>query len=255
MPAATSPPPLGAAWSNTAPQPAPVESRVSVAATATANVASFATCASAFDGVSMQGTGATSSARRVLLWLQSNAVQNGIYEAAPNGASVDVTGNFTSGAYVKSGLTAGRLYYWLRNTAGNTITNGTVTLSESGYIAPNPGGELTITGVGNNAQLNYLAEATLERAVPFNEPNELPSGLVVRVDGGTSSPPDWWVLASSPSIVGTSPITFEPVSVAGLSPSAFGFPPWDNTAPQAASPGLAAAFSNTAPQQMASNLL
>ena len=223
-----------AAFTNNAPASAAFASRVFCIARATANVASFTTCPSTFDGVSMQGTGATVGQRKVLLHLQTNNVQNGIYVAAQNGATISVTGNFTAGVYTKTGLTVGRLYYFLLNTAGNSVTNGTITLTESGYIAPNASGALTILGTGSNAQLNFLVEATLERAVEFNEPNEFPTDMLVRVESGTpaASYPDWWRLTGPVSTIGTSPVVFDEITIGGLDSSTFGMGAFTNTLPE-----------------------
>jgi hypothetical protein len=223
-----------AAFSNNPPASAANAARVSCIARATSNVASFSICPSTFDGVSMQGTGSTSNLRRVLLHQQTNNVQNGIYVAAPNGNTVSVTGNFTAGVYTKTGLTVGRLYYFLLNTAGNSISNGTITLTESGYIAPNGSGALTIYGTGGNAQLNFLVEASLERALEFNEPNEFPTDLLVRVEAGTpaASYPDWWRLTAPVPVIGTSPVIFEEITIGGLSADTFGMGAFSNTPPE-----------------------
>ena len=87
----------------------------------------------------MQGTAATIASRAVLVTAQSTPAQNGIYVTASGATSVNITASFGGGTKVVTLLTPGRLYYWLQFN-GYNVTNGTETLTESGYIAASPAG-------------------------------------------------------------------------------------------------------------------
>jgi len=196
------------------------------------------------DGVSLQGTAATVSSRAVLLTAQSTTAQNGIYVTSASGTSVNISASFGTGTKVVTGLTAGRLYYWSQSN-GYNATNGTETLTESGYIAASPSGTLTFQGPASTAQNDQLNESVLARLNLFDAPNEFPVELVVNVTGGTSAN-TWWQLTSTVTTVGSSPITFTQITVGsldiGTEDNVF-----DNTPPGAVTPGNAAAFDNTLP--------
>lgn len=228
MPADPITPSLAGAWSNTPPEELSRNSRASVACRATANIADLSVCASSIDGVSLQGSLATVNNRRVLLTEQSDNTQNGIYVAYNANLTIESLGIYDgAGVYVKSGLVVGRLYYFNR-ASGHSVTNGTVTLNESGFIAPNGSGQLTFNGpISGNAGLNGLFEAGLTRATGFDTANELPTNLLVRVEGGTDTPPDWYVLTSTVATVGVSPVVFAKVTVGAATPNFA--TPFDNT--------------------------
>lgn len=243
MPADPITPGLSAAFSNTAPTATGVPAIVSAVCRVQTNLASFGPIAGTIDGVSLQGAMTTRDSRLVLLTAQTTPSQNGLYVASNGGATVNVTGTFNgSGAFTASGLTSGRLYYFLQNTPGNTISNGTFTLSESGFIFA-VGTSLTINGTPGASQLNFLVEANLVRASLFDAPNEFPDDLLVRVDGGTGAPA-WWRLTAPVPTVGTSSVLFSQVTVGSLDvggeDDAF-----SNTAPAGITPANAAAFDNS----------
>ena len=233
-----------AAWSNASAVFIAQSGTVAALCRQATNLAAFTPLASSIDGVTLQGLATTAGNRLVLLANQTTPAQNGLYVASNNGATVSVTGTFDAGgAFVKTGLTVGRLYYWLRNTAGNTITNGTITLSESGFIAPNTLGNLTFNGTPSAAQLNFLVEASLDRSFEFNSPEELPADLMVRVDQGSGSKPEYWRLTAQPVTIGTSGIVFEQTSATIITPSRGAA--WDNTSASNITPARAAAWDNT----------
>lgn len=203
---------LADAFSNVAPSLIGVPQRVVVLCRRATNLSSFLTCPSSIDGQSLQGTLATRLNRLVFLGSQTDNTKNGIYETQGTGTTVDITGTYdgTTGLLVKSGLTVGRLYYFTLNTDGTSVTNGTVTLAESGFIAPSSGGSLTFSGTPGASSLNYLVEARLGLTTKFDEPNEYPRDLVVNVSSGTGAP-TWWRLTSTVTAIGTSPVTFEQI--------------------------------------------
>jgi hypothetical protein len=244
MPADPITPGLAAAWSNTGPTAYGVPSRFTAAVRAQSNQTIGGTLSATFDGVGLQGTLATVSNRAVLLTAQSGTTQNGIYVTGQGSVAVDITASFGAGTKVVTGLTAGRLYYWIQSN-GFSVTNGTDTLTSSGFIVASPGNSLTFTGPAAVFQTDNLYESGLVRLTLFDQPNEFPVELVVNVTGGTSAA-TWWQLVSVVTSVGSSPITFSQITVGSLD---IGFEdnPFDNTPPGSATPSNAAAFDNTLP--------
>jgi hypothetical protein len=251
MPADPITPGLAAAWSNTGPTAYGVPSRFTAAVRAQSSQTIGATLTGTFDGVSLQGTLATVSNRAVLLTAQSGTTQNGIYVTGAGSVFVDITASFGAGTKVVTGLTAGRLYYWIQSN-GFSVTNGTDTLTSSGFIVASPGNSLTFTGPAAVFQTDNLYEAGLVRLTLFDQPNEFPVELVVNVTGGTSAA-TWWQLVSVVTTVGSSPITFSQITVGsldiGTEDNAF-----DNTPPGVTTPSNAAAFDNTLPVPVMPNL-
>ena len=244
MPADPITPGLAAAWSNSTPTIYGVPSRFTAVVRAQSNLTLAAALSGTLDGVSLQGTAATIASRAVLVTAQSTPAQNGIYVTASGATSVNITASFGGGTKVVTLLTPGRLYYWLQFN-GYNVTNGTETLTESGYIAASPAGTLTFQGPASTAQSDQLNEAMLARLNLFDAPNEFPVELVVNVTGGTSAN-TWWQLTSTVTTVGSSQITFTQITVGsldiGTEDNVF-----DNTPPGAATPNNAAAFDNTTP--------
>jgi len=251
MPADPITPGLAAAWSNTSPTIYGVPSRFTAAVRAQSNQTIGATLTGTFDSVNLQGTLATVSSRAILLTAQSSTSQNGIYVTGTGSVFVDISASFGSGTKVVSGLTSGRLYYWTKSN-GFTVTNGTETLTESGFITGSPGNSLTFTGPAATFQTDSLYEAGLVRLGLFDNPNEFPVELVVNVTGGTSAN-TWWQLTSTVTTVNTSPVVFAQITVGsldiGTEDNAF-----DNTPPGAATPNNAAAFDNSTPTPVMPNL-
>lgn len=244
MPADIIVPARAAAWSNANASIITQSGVVAALCRQTTNLASFNTLASSIDGVTLQGLASTAASRLVLLASQTNQVQNGLYVAGNNGNLVSVTGSFDgSGNYVKTGLVVGRLYYFAQSTAGNTITNGTITLTGSGFIAPNASGNLTITGTPLATQLNSMVEASLDRSTLFDSTEELPVDLVVRVDQGSGNKPEYWRLTAQPATVGSSNIVFAQVTTASITPARAAN--WDDTAATTITPSRATAWDNT----------
>lgn len=252
MPADPITPGLAAAWSNSAPAAYGVPSRFTAVVRAQGNISLSATLSSTLDGVSLQGTAATAQNRAVLVTDQSTPSQNGIYIASTGGASVDITASFGTGTKTKTGLTAGRLYYWYQFN-GYSVTNGTDTLTQSGLIAASPSGTLTFQGPASTAQSDTLNEAVLVRYSLFDAPNEFPVELVVNVTGGTSAN-TWWQLTSTVTTVGTSSVVFSQITVASLDVG-LEDNPWDNTPPGSKTPTNAAAFDNTSAENSTAPLL
>lgn len=244
MPADPITPGLAAAWNNTSPTIYGVPSRFTAAVRAQSNQTIGATLTGTFDSVNLQGTLATVSSRAVLVTAQSTPAQNGIYVTGTGSVFVDISATFGGGTKVVSGLTSGRLYYWIKSN-GFTVTNGTETLTESGFITGSPGGSLTFTGPAAAFQTDSLYEAGLVRLGLFDNPNEFPVELVVNVTGGTSAN-TWWQLTSTVTTVGTSPVVFSQITVGSLDVG-LEDNPFDNTPPTAATPNNAAAFDNTSP--------
>lgn len=244
MPADPITPGLAAAWSNSTPTIFGVPSRFTAAVRAQSNQTIGATLTGTFDSVNLQGTLATVSSRAVLLTAQSSTAQNGIYVTGTGSVFVDISATFGGGTKVVSGLTSGRLYYWIKSN-GSSVTNGTETLTESGFITGSPGGSLTFTGPAAVFQTDNLYEAGLVRLGLFDAPNEFPVELVVAVTGGTSAN-TWWQLTSTVTTVGTSPVIFTQITVASLDVG-LEDNPFDNTPPGAATPNNATAFDNTSP--------
>ena len=244
MPADPITPGLAAAWSNSTPTIYGVPSRFTAVVRAQSNLTLAAALSGTLDGVSLQGTAATVASRAVLVTAQSTPAQNGIYVTASGATSVNITDSFGGGTKVVTLLTAGRLYYWSQSN-GYNVSNGTETLTVSGYISASPSGTLTFQGPASTAQSDQLNEAMLARMSLFDAPNEFPVELVVNVTGGTSAN-TWWQLTSTVTTVGSSQIIFTQITVGsldiGTEDNVF-----DNTPPGAATPNNAAAFDNTTP--------
>lgn len=242
MPADPITPGLAAAWSNSTPTIYGVPSRFTAVVRAQSNLTLAAALSGTLDGVSLQGTAATVASRAVLVTAQSTPAQNGIYVTASGATSVNITDSFGGGTKVVTLLTAGRLYYWSQAN-GYNVSNGTETLTVSGYISASPSGTLTFQGPASTAQIDQLNEAMLARLNLFDAPNEFPVELVVNVTGGTSAN-TWWQLTSTVTTVNTSPVVFTQITVGsldiGTEDNVF-----DNTPPGAATPNNAAAFDNT----------
>ena len=251
MPADPITPGLAAAWSNTNPTVYGVPSRFTAAVRAQSNQTIGATLTGTFDSVNLQGTLSTVSTRAVLLTLQSVTTTNGIYITGAGSVAVDISATFGGGTKVVSSLTVGRLYYWIQSN-GYTVTNGTETLTASGFITASSGGSLTFTGPAAVFQTDSLYEAGLVRLTLFDAPNEFPVELVVNVTGGTSVN-TWWELTSTVTSVGSSPIVFSQITVASLDVG-FEDNPFDNTPPVAATVAEAAPYDNTSPTPVMPNL-
>lgn len=246
MPADPITPSRAAAWDNTAPDVVGVPSRFACAVRGQSNLASLIQITGTIDGVSLTGTLATAVARALLLTAQTNQSQNGIYTTAAYGSNLTLPATFSGGGIAtKTGLTVGRLYLWTK-VNGTNITNGTTTLTESGFITPNVSGNLTLNGGDGDPVNDTLRECQWSRYSLFDNPNEFPTDLIVRVDGGTSIN-TWWRLTSTNIFnVGTNAITFAQVTTGQLDVG-YDDDPWDNTAPTSITPSRAAAFDDTAP--------
>ena len=251
MPADPITPGLAAAWSNTNPTVFGVPSRFTAAVRAQSSQTIGATLTGTFDSVNLQGTIATVSSRAVLLTAQSGTTQNGIYVTGAGSVAVDISATFGGGTKVVSSLTVGRLYYWIQSN-GYTVTNGTETLTASGFITASSGGSLTFTGPAAAFQTDSLYEAGLVRLSLFDAPNEFPVELVVNVTGGTSAN-TWWELTSTVTSVGSSPVIFTQITVASLDVG-FEDNPFDNTPPVNATVAEAAPYDNTSPTPVMPNL-
>lgn len=251
MPADPITPGLAAAWSNTNPTVYGVPSRFTAAVRAQSNQTINATLTGTFDSVNLQGTLATVLSRAVLLTAQSVTTQNGIYTTGAGSVAVDISATFGGGTKVVSTLSPSRLYYWIQSN-GYTVTNGTETLTASGFITASSGGSLTFTGPAAAFQNDSLYEAGFVRLTLFDAPNEFPVELVVNVTGGTSVN-TWWQLTSTVTSVGSSPILFSQITVASLDVG-FDDNPFDNTPPVAATVAEAAPYDNTSPVPVMPNL-
>lgn len=251
MPADPITPGLAAAWSNTNPTVFGVPSRFTAAVRAQSSQTIGATLTGTFDSVNLQGTLATVSSRAVLLTAQSGTTQNGIYVTGAGSVAVDISATFGGGTKVVSSLTVGRLYYWIQSN-GYTVTNGTETLTTSGFITASSGGSLTFTGPAAAFQTDSLYEAGLVRLSLFDDPNEFPVELVVNVTGGTSAN-TWWELTSTVTSVGSSPVIFTQITVTSLDVG-FEDNPFDNTPPVNATVAEAAPYDNTSPTPVMPNL-
>lgn len=251
MPADPITPGLAAAWSNTNPTVFGVPSRFTAAVRAQSSQTIGATLTGTFDSVNLQGTLATVSSRAVLLTAQSGTTQNGIYVTGAGSVAVDISASFGGGTKVVSTLSPSRLYYWIQSN-GYTATNGTETLTTSGFITASSGGSLTFTGPAAAFQTDSLYEAGLVRLSLFDAPNEFPVELVVNVTGGTSAN-TWWELTSTVTSVGSSPVIFTQITVASLDVG-FEDNPFDNTPPVNATVAEAAPYDNTSPTPVMPNL-
>jgi len=196
------------AFDNTAPGSRASASRVQAWARPTSNLASLTTTTGTIAGASLRGTLATRQDRLVLLTAQSTASQNGLYVANNGGSSVslsDASYDSPDGEYVKTGLTAGRLYYWAPGSFGTSVEGaGGTTLTEAGFIEAATGGELTLRGTATEGVDATLKEANLERATAFDSAPEFATGTVVAVLGTTTQ--TWWVLTGAPATLGSSSI-------------------------------------------------
>lgn len=258
MPADPITPSLGAAWSNTSPSQTPgIQLRLYALARQSSNMAIPATsgagCPSSFDGVSIAGPLATVLDRLVLLHAQSSAAQNGIYRPFEDDASVTLGANYDSmtGLSVKTGLTAGRLYSF-RAGSGQSVTNGTLTLSEDGFIEPSAGGSLTFSGPNGGTITSTLWYTFMGRAAVLDDPAEATAGSIVIVRSGASGP-SLWSLRANVATIGSSAMNFDQVTVGNFTPS--NATAWDNTVPSSSTPSIAAAFDNTVPDASTTPLL
>lgn len=245
MPADIIIPAEAAAWSNTPAVAIASASVVSALCRTTANLASFTQLASSIDGVTLQGTGATAQSRLVLMASQSTQSQNGLYAASSVGGSVVLTGSFSAGGtFTRTGLTVGRLYYWTKGN-GTQVSNGagSIVLTESGFIAPDNSGTLTITGPANTAITDTMSETSLARATLFDSVEEFPVDLVVRVEQGSGTKPEWWRLTAQPVTMDTSAIVFAQTSATIITPSRGAA--FNDTPAGIITPSRAAAWDNT----------
>lgn len=243
MPADIIVPGRAAAWSNTPPNTIPQSQIVDALCRTTANLTTFNSTTSSIDGVTLQGLQSTASSRLVLVGSQTTKSQNGLYIAGNNGNVVSLTGSFSAGGtLVKSGLTVGRLYYWGKGN-GTQITNGTVTLTASGFIASDGSGNVTITGPASTPISDIMVEASLDRSTSFDSAEEF-NDLTVRVNQGSGTKPEWWRQSATVVTVGTSTIQFDQLTTAAtITPGrAAGY---DKTAGSIITPGRAAAWDNT----------
>jgi hypothetical protein len=177
----------------------------------------------------LQGLDAAVALLRVLLADQSTTTQNGVYVVA-NGATVQHTLGTTSGGgtYTQTGLVAGRLYRYEPPAGSFTAGNGTTTINGAGYIAASNAGEVIFTAApATDLSSHDFFEASLVRAPEFDGAENFKPGVSIRVEGGAGAP-EWFVLTSTVTTLGSSAIVFEEVTVGN------------------ATPNFAAAFDNTA---------
>lgn len=246
MPADIIVPDRAAAWSNTPAAAIASAGVVSALCRTTANLASLTQLDSSIDGVTLQGAGVTAQSRLVLLASQSTQSQNGLYVASSTGASVTLTGSFNAGGMITvTGLTVGRLYHWTKGN-GTQISNGVgnIILTESGFIAPDNFGMVTITGPANTAITDTMSETSLARATLFDSVEEFPVDLLVRVEQGSGTKPEWWRLTAQPLTLGTSAIVFAQTSATIITPSRGAA--FNDTPASIITPARAAAWDNTA---------
>jgi len=206
--------PTGAtAFSNTAPETLAVVAKTEAWARPTANLASLTTTAGTIDGASLFGTAATRQSRLVLLTAQTTTSENGLYVPGTTGSSVSLSGasyDDPDGEYVKTGLTAGRLYYWAPGPFGVSVANGTNTLTAAGFIAADSSGELTLTGTPTESVSDStLKEANLVRADAFDTVADFTAGQTVAVLGTTTR--RWFRLDTAPTAMGSSPIVYSQI--------------------------------------------
>jgi hypothetical protein len=251
MPADPITPSLATAWSNTAPSEASGIPRRLYAFVRQAT--NFAIPGSGglgvvptFDGVSIEGHESTAPERLLLLTNQSTPSQNGIYRPTADVTGPTMSGTFAAGTglFTKTGLVVGRLYQWTKASNETSCTNGTVTLTESGFIQATAGGNLTFLGQPSTAVSSQLWQTFLTRDASFNSPEEAAAGTLVTVTGGSSGV-SVWRLRNDVVTFGATVVAFDQVTADGITPG--GAAAWDNTAPGSATPGTAAAFDNTAP--------
>lgn len=204
------------AFDNTTPGSRASAGRVQAWARPTSNLASLTTVTGTIAGASLRGTLATRQDRLVLLTAQSTASQNGLYAVNNGGSSVSLSGASYdgSGEYTKTGLTAGRLYYWAPGAFGTSIEGaGGTTLTEAGFIEAYGDGTLILSGAATEGVDATLKEANLERATAFDSAPEFAAGTVVAVLGTTTQ--TWWVLTGAPATLGSSSITFTQLASPG----------------------------------------
>lgn len=205
--------PSGAtAFSNTAPETRAVVAKTEAWARPTSNLASLTTTAGTIEGASLFGTAATRQSRLVLLTEQSTTSQNGLYAAGTTGTAVSLSGASYdgSGEYTKSGLTAGRLYYWAPGAFGTSVEGlAGATLTEAGFIAPYADGTLIMSGTATEGVDATLKEANLVRADAFDTVADFIAGQTVAVLGTTTR--TWWRLDTAPSAIGSSPIVYSQI--------------------------------------------
>lgn len=234
MPADPITPSRAAAWVDTAPSNGSVWSRVSAIVRAPSALASFSPISGTIDGVSLQGTYATTESRLVLVTAQPSPAGNGLYRAG-GGSLVSLGVSYNgSGVATKTGLTANRLYY-VAFVSSTSVSNGSQTYQESCFIAADISGTLTFYGTPSSACTDYLYEASLTRSASFDQPNEWPTYLTVHVTGGTESP-TWWACTSTVTTVGSSAISFTQVGTGQVPGANFtGGTNWSDTSSTAAS--------------------
>jgi hypothetical protein len=205
--------PAGAtAFSNTAPETVAVVAKTEAWARPTANLASLTTTTGTIDGASLFGTAATRQSRLVLLTAQTTTSENGLYVPGTTGNSVSLSGasyDSPDGEYEKTGLTAGRLYYWAPGSFGTSVANGTNTLTAAGFIAADSSGELTLTGAATEGVDATLKEANLVRADAFDTVADFTAGQTVAVLGTTTR--RWFRLDTAPTAMGSSPIVYSQI--------------------------------------------
>lgn len=205
--------PSGAtAFSNTVPETRAVVAKTEAWARPTSNLASLSTTAGTIAGASLFGTVATRQSRLVLLTEQSTESQNGLYAAGTTGTAVSLSGASYDGAgeYEKTGLTAGRLYYWAPGAFGTSVegANG-ATLTEAGFVEAATGGSLTMYGTATEGVDATLREANLVRADAFDTVADFIAGQTVAVLGTTTR--TWWRLITAPTAIGSSPIVYSKI--------------------------------------------
>lgn len=249
MPADPITPSLGAAWSNTPPSQSPgIQLRLYALARQASNLSipgsGAGGCPAVFDGVSIAGPAATVSDRLVLLHAQSNAAQNGIYRPIEDDADLSLPGNFDgAGLYIKTGLTTNRLFSF-RPQNGETVTNGTLTLTTDGFIEASAGGTLTLNGSIGAPVSSKLWQTYMGRDASLDTPAEATAGSIVIVRGGASGP-SLWSLRSNVANIGSSAMNFDQVTVSNFTPGNAGA--FDNTNPGTFTPSNSTAFDNTVP--------
>ena len=206
--------PSGAsAFSNTAPETRAVVAKTEAWARPTANLSSLTTTTGTIDGASLVGTVATRQSRLVLLTEQTTESGNGLYAAGTTGTSVSLSGAFYdgSGEYEKTGLTAGRLYYWAPGPFGTSVEGlAGATLTEAGFIVPYADGSLILYGAATEGVSDStLKEANLVRADAFDTVADFIAGQTVAVLGTTTR--TWWRLDTAPTAIGSSDIIYSQI--------------------------------------------
>jgi len=127
---------------------------------------------------------------------------------------------------------------------GVRVTNGTVTITESCGILPDVSGNITFQlGTASAPNNNLINEAKWVRASMFDEPNEFPSQLLVRVQFGTDTN-TWWALQAVVPIIGSYPVLFSKI-ITGQETVMVGLPTWDNTPPSTITDARQTPWDNT----------